>query len=332
MKNIKFDFDDILIQPSKISKISSRREINPLDDNGFLPLFTAPMDTVVSSKNFEKFQELGINVVLPRGEDGNKDCFVSYSLYGIKEVFAILDPKGKYLIDVANGHMEGLVEMTRAIKAVYPEITLMVGNIANPRTYKLLSESGADYIRVGIGNGAGCLTTQQTSIGYPMASLIVDCYTASITLDKPAKIVADGGFQKYSDIIKALGLGADYVMIGSLLNKTIESSGDNYLFKNIKIGEWLANKLYAKNVTIYKKFRGMSTKEVQKKWGRHTLKTSEGVTRVRKVEYTLPQWTENFRDYLKSAMSYSNARSLNEFIGYVEYNFITSNALNRFKK
>lgn len=334
MKNIKFDFDDILLQPAKVSNINSRKEINPLDNNGFLPLFTAPMDTVVSYKNRDSFIKAGINVVLPRGGLSYDDCFSSYGFNEFSEAHwnNQLNPKGKYLIDVANGHMKDVIALTKGVKTKNPHMILMVGNVANPKTYKLLSDAGADYIRVGIGNGAGCLTTQQTAIGYPMGSLIVDCYTISETLDKPAKIVADGGFQKYSDIIKALALGADYVMVGSLLNKTIESSGDNYLFQKIKINEWLAKKLYAHNVTIYKNFRGMSTKEVQKKWGRQVLKTSEGVTRMRKVEYSLDQWTENFEDYLKSAMSYCNARTLNEFIGYAEYNFISENSLRRFKK
>ena len=337
MKNIKFDFDDILLQPAKVSNINSRNVINAYY-SGYLPLFTAPMDTVVSGKNYELFQDNGINVVLPRGEKGNSDCFTSYSL---KEMFNKFDalhhpnslsPNGRYLIDVANGHMSDLVELTKTLRQSYPNMTLMVGNIANPETYKLLSDAGADFIRVGIGNGAGCLTTQQTAIGYPMGSLIAECYAVSSTLDNPAKIVADGGFQKYSDIIKALALGADYVMVGSLLNKTIESSGDNYLFGKIKISEELAHKLYELNVPIYKNFRGMSTKEVQLKWNKDTIKTSEGVTRMRKVEYSLNQWTHNFVDYLRSAMSYSNARNLNQFIGYAEYNFVTENAMRRFKK
>lgn len=332
MKEIKFDFDDILLQPSKTSNIKSRGEINPLADNGSLPLFTAPMDTVVSNKNYKKFQKAGINVVLPRGESGNGDCFLSYSLTDMDDLKKGLNPKGKYLIDVANGHMSDLVRVTKEIKDMYPDLTLMVGNIANPKTFKVLSEAGADYIRVGIGNGGGCLTTQQTAIGYPMGSLINECYVISSNLKKPAYIVADGGMQKYSDIIKALALGADFVMVGSLLNKTIESSGDNYIFKRIKVSESFGELLFRNGFTVYKKFRGMSTKEVQKKWDRNILKTSEGVTRIRKVEYTLSSWVDNFRDYLKSAMSYSNARSLTEFSGYVSYNFITENALRRFKK
>jgi hypothetical protein len=76
----------------------------------------------------------------------------------------------------------------------------------------------------------------------------------------------------------------------------------------------------------------MSTKEVQKKWGKEVLTTSEGVIRFRRVEYTLQQWVENFEDYLRSAMSYSNANNLNEFIGNAEIIKITDNSYKRFKK
>jgi hypothetical protein len=82
---------------------------------------------------------------------------------------------------------------------------------------------------------------------------------------------------------------------------------------------------------MYKKFRGMSTKEVQKKWGRDKLITSEGISKYNKVEYTLDKWLENLQDYLKSAMSYTNSRNLEEFKD-TEYIFITENALKRYYK
>ena len=177
-----------------------------------------------------------------------------------------------------------------------------------------------------------CSTTQNVAIGYPMASLIQECYDASCLLDNPAKIVADGGMKTYSDIIKALALGADCVMIGSIFNKAIESCGDNYLFGKIKVSQKIAEKAYKHKIPVYKKFRGMSTKEVQKKWGKKKLTTSEGVIRFRKVEYSLNKWVENFEDYLRSAMSYTDSKTLNEFIGNVNIIKITDNAYNRFKK
>lgn len=76
----------------------------------------------------------------------------------------------------------------------------------------------------------------------------------------------------------------------------------------------------------------MSTKEVQKKWGKENLKTSEGVVRVRKVEYTLNTWVGNFSHYLKSAMSYTNSNSLENFIGKARCNKITINSFKRYNK
>ena len=131
----KFDFNDILIKPATNSEISSRKNINPYH-NGFLPLITAPMDTVVNLDNKDLFTSLKINLCLPRGEEFL--CgFVSYSLDEILNMYLNdkLDPKGYYLIDIANGHMEILVTAVRNIKIKYPKLTLMVGNIANPNTY-----------------------------------------------------------------------------------------------------------------------------------------------------------------------------------------------------
>ena len=82
---------------------------------------------------------------------------------------------------------------------------------------------------------------------------------------------------------------------------------------------------------LYKKYRGMSTKDVQKDWGKEDLKTSEGIVKINKVEYTLSRWSENFEDYLRSAMSYCNSRTLEDFKGS-RYELITQNSFNRFNK
>lgn len=351
---MKFDFDDILIEPEVTTDILSRLQIKLFDEHGMLPLFTAPMDTVVSKDNVDIYKANYIYSILPRTAkdinsliETNQFQWKALSLVDFIcyiNAFAYLKEKQYILIDIANGHMLSMVEAIQKAKAKFKDdIVIMAGNIAHPRAYKVLSEAGADYVRIGIGNGNGCLTTQQTGIGYPMGSLIKECYEVSCSLHKPAKIVADGGFKKYADIIKALALGADYVMLGSIFNKALESAGETYA-ANIKHEGWtqpgelvdqyskITKRDFESGTKFYKKFRGMSTKEVQKSLGSNNLKTSEGITKMQPVEYTLEGWVENFSHYLSSAMSYCNKVQLEYFIGNVNYNLITQNAYNRFNK
>jgi IMP dehydrogenase/GMP reductase len=350
--NTLYDFDDLLIQPVKMSSISSRKEINIKDAFGNLPLMTAPMDTVIDRKNFKLFKEKGILPVLPRIPNPDKDwvntgIFLSYSMQDFEKIFLenkiyLPDNQKIYaLIDVANGHMSDLYEITKKAKKNYGKnMSLMIGNIANPETFYEYCKINVDMVRIGIGNGNGCLTTVQTGVGYPMASLIEECNNIKNDYNyKSIKIVADGGFKKYSDIIKALGLGANYVMLGSILNKALESAGEtskisgtlgNYEIINQYSKE--TKKMFDIDIPLFKTFRGMSTKEVQKSWGKEELTTSEGVTRQHKVEYTLEGWVNNFESYLKSAMSYTGKKELHQFIGGVDFNFITQNSFKRFDK
>ena len=330
-----YDWDNITIVPATLSDISSRSEINILH-NDKLPLFVSPMDMVIDYNNSKTFKDLGFEVCLPRGENDNSiDSFYSYSL---SEVIDMIDNKielpKRLLIDIANGHMKLLYETSKIIKEDY-NIELMVGNIANPETYRKFAEIGVDYIRCGIGAGSGCTTSSNGAIHYPMASLITECYEISKEFEKPTKIVADGGFKKFTDIIKALACGADYVMLGGIVNKSLESASDNYKLVNdeyYKILDSSALERFNSGESVYKYFRGMSTKEVQKKWGRKELKTAEGVSFYNKVEYKISGWVENFSDYLKTNMSYSNIKDIKDYPKYVDIRKITPEAYNRFNK
>ena len=302
------------------------------------------MDTVISTENAQLFTSNKIHAIIPRGEEqstfGSESMFKSLSLDEFIHEYLSTEPvstllKHYILIDIANGHMKKLVDAAKQAKEKYKEsLVLMIGNIANPETYSIFSSIGVDYCRIGIGNGNACLTTKQSSVGYPMASLIKECSDIKIQNGFSTKIVADGGMKDFSDIILALALGADYVMVGSLLNKSLESCGDTYVFGNIKINQYsnFAKWLFKKKFRLTKKFRGMSTKEVQRKWKKKIIKTSEGISKKQSVEYTLKQWVENFEDYLRSTMSYSNAKNLEEFIGQAEIIQISDKAYDRFNK
>ena len=162
---MKFDFDDILITPADITNINTRSAIHIHDEEGYLPIFTAPMDTVVNRENAHLFIQNGIRVVLPREKITGTDYYAtnsarwySYSLSDFKTVFIDsipIESNTMYaLIDVANGHMPAVRDMINAAKNKYgSHLQIMAGNIANPETFRVLSDAGADYIRVGIGNG-----------------------------------------------------------------------------------------------------------------------------------------------------------------------------------
>lgn len=349
--NIKLDYNDLIIVPASTSDIKSRKDIFPYYkhlDQYHLPLITAPMDTVVDHTNDENFAKNNINICYPRGIKPSKIFkngvlqFESISLEEfeiiIQKQFTISNSEdGKYYvcIDIANGHMVFLHNLLKSAKKRFGNnIVIMAGNIANPETYRIMCDIGVDFVRVGIGNGGACTTTKNVAIGYPAASLIKECYDISMEYKNPSKIIADGGIKSYSDIFKALCLGADYVQIGSVFNKALESCGDTLLFKTIPINQnnKIALWLFKNGFTLTKKFRGMSTKEVQKQWGKTVLTTSEGVVRFRNVEYTLDSWVENFIDYLKSNMSYCNAKNLNDFVGKNNMVQISAESYKRFDK
>jgi hypothetical protein len=356
MKDLKFDLNDIVIIPAEGTDVNSRSECNVMTEfnlDKFLPIMAAPMDTVVSVDNYKAFLNNDIIPCLPRGIDlcnvpiDKRYYFQAYGLHQIEEQLHYVFHEGdidlhrgldvafwnysNVLIDMANGHMNKLVDIVKEMKRRFPYITLMVGNVANSETFANLAMAGADYIRISIGTGAGCTTAANVGVNYPIGSLIEECCKQKKELELKTKIVADGGMKNYSDVIKSLALGADYVMIGSIFNKAIESAGFNYLY-GIKINQKHAELLWRWGFPVKKKYRGMSTKAVQRSWGKTKLVTAEGITKYQRVEYTLGQWVENFKDFLKSDMSYSNAKKLDDFIGVAQYVFITDAARKRFDK
>jgi len=131
---IKFDFNDILIEPTILSNISSRTQCNPFHENGYLPLFTAPMDTVVSEKNLEIFQKNNIIPIRPRTSQYKKDgIWNAISLQEFKEIFIenkyfLNNNETQYFcIDIANGHMSQLIGIIKKAKEKYnDQLVLMI--------------------------------------------------------------------------------------------------------------------------------------------------------------------------------------------------------------
>ena len=359
-----YSYKDVTILPSIISNIEHRSSCNPYYDNGLLPLFTAPMDTVVGEGNFSSFYNESIVPILPRTIDVNKRLknstdgkWSAYSLSEFERLFCnglnVIQSDSIFaLIDVANGHMSKILDVSRRAKNLYGDkITIMAGNIANPQTYIQYAEAGIDYCRCGIGGGNCCITATQLGIFCPMATLISDIYNIKKFLlsqgkKKLPKIVADGGVRNYDDIIKALALGADYVMCGSIFSKMMESSAPKFLwkdskarlrfpierYKNLKFdgNNWVGNytdeflaELESKGVKkddnaqivigkVKSMYYGMASERGQIALNGSKTKTSEGNMKLLDVTYTMHGWSTNFKDYLRSAMSYIGCTRIND--------------------
>ena len=147
------------------------------------------------------------------------------------------------VIDTAHGHSLGVVEKLREVKAAFPGIDIVVGNVATGAAAKMLVDNGADAIKVGIGPGSICTTRVVAGVGVPQLSAVYDVYSALQSTGVP--LIADGGLRYSGDIVKALAAGGSSVMIGSLVAGTEESPGDTIIFNGRK----------------FKSYRGMGSLE-----------------------------------------------------------------------
>ena len=151
------------------------------------------------------------------------------------------------IIDTAHGHSKGVIEKVREAKAAFPDVDIVVGNIATGEAAKALVEAGADAVKVGIGPGSICTTRIVAGVGVPQLSAVYDVASALEGTGVP--LIADGGLRYSGDIVKALAAGGFSVMIGSLVAGTEEAPGETILFNGRK----------------FKSYRGMGSLEAMEK-------------------------------------------------------------------
>ena len=139
------------------------------------------------------------------------------------------------VVDTAHGHQQGVLEEVTKIKAKYPNLTVVAGNVATAEGTQALIDAGADVVKVGIGPGSICTTRIVAGIGMPQLSAVMDCAEMADKMGK--RIIADGGIKYSGDIVKAIGAGASVVMIGSLFAGTLESPGEIEIYqgRNFKV-------------------------------------------------------------------------------------------------
>lgn len=136
------------------------------------------------------------------------------------------------VIDTAHGHTKGVVSVLKEVKALFPQIDVVVGNIATAEAATYLAENGADAVKVGIGPGSICTTRVIAGVGFPQFSAVLEVAHALHGTGIP--VIADGGVRYTGDIAKALAAGACSVMLGSLLAGTKESPGETIIYEGRK--------------------------------------------------------------------------------------------------
>lgn len=347
IEETQLDFSDVLIKPRR-STLSSRKDA----DLNRKYKFKWSNDTVIGTGimqsnmgtigNFEVSRKLlknGLFACLHKyhsvrdlvkfydslTDDEFERCFVSIGLrtsdnnLGNIAAMVMLSNRHKYppiCIDVPNAYIPQVKELVVHIRKNMPGVrTIMVGNVVTGDVTEDLILSGADIVKIGIGNGGQCTTRKQTGCGRPQFSAIVECADAAHQVG--GMVCADGGITCPGDIGKAFGAGADFIMVGSMFAGTDEADGE-VIEKYYNNGEYdksfddKYSPIYEKK--LFKQFYGMSSTLAQEKFGngKPSYRASEG--RVTLVPYvgSIDCVIEEFLGGLRSTMTYLGAKRLKD--------------------
>lgn len=206
------------------------------------------------------------------------------------------------VIDTAHGHSKGVIEALKSVKKKFPNLQVVVGNIATPEAALLLAKAGADAVKVGIGPGSICTTRVIAGVGVPQLTAIME--VAKALKGKNVPIIADGGIRFTGDIVKALAAGASSVMMGSMFAGVEESPGENIIFEGRK----------------FKSYRGMGSIEAMQKGSkdRYFQDTEddikklvpEGISGRVPVKGSLAEVIYQFVGGLRAGMGYCGAKNI----------------------
>ena len=321
--DVKLDFNDVLIRP-KYSELSSRSEVDisttftfkyaKLKWNG-VPIICSNMDTVSTVKMYNSLSNNKLITCFHKHIDIN-DIISNYcspnffmlstgisndDLTKLQNNISILKDANINVeficVDVANGYMSKLVEFCKKIRELYPTKVIVAGNVVTREMVEQLIIHGkVDIVKVGIGSGAVCTTRLQTGVGMPQFSSVVECADAAHGLG--AHIISDGGICFPGDLSKALGAGADFVMMGSMFSGHEECDGD----------------IIEENGKKYKVFYGMSSDTAMQKYhgGVAKYRSSEGKTVKVPYKGYVIDTVNNFLGGVRSTCTYVGARRIKD--------------------
>lgn len=326
-----------LIPSATPTDISSRKQVNPFNEDGKLPIFVSPMTSVLSNDNYKIFAENNVIPVLPRNISFNKELSKTYWQSVSLQEFETMtneedaDYNGCHvLVDIANGHIGKLYDLSRKFKTKWRNSILMIGNIANPNMYRYCCASGIDYVRCGIGGGSVCSTSAQCKIHSSLQYIIegirdikqeykmkgINELEKSESLFTLTKVIADGGVNTLDKAITCLALGYDYVMVGKLFAQCEEACGQTIITEKGKM----------------RKYYGMASEQGQIDISGGARKNPEGIETFVPVITTLSGFTTKFEAALRSSMSYVGAHNLEEFRTNTKYEYMTESEFRAYYK
>lgn len=309
-----YSLDEIGLLPSAHPvNINHRSEVNPFDENGKLPIFVSPMTCIINHDNYYTFRDSKFIPIVPRGVIPNNikpSDWVAYSLNDFERILNSNCDLNNYciLIDIANGHMKHLYDVVKKSKDLYPNLKIMIGNIAHPQMYIECYNSGVDYVRCCIGTGNACTTGVLTGIHCSHEYMLRGIRSAKSAINNKnaPKVIIDGGINTIDRAIKCFALGADYVMMGRMFAECEEACG------------YITQKLPKKRA-----YYGMASEQGQIDLYGEVIKSPEGILTHVYVDKTLSKLENQFEAALRSAMSYTGCTNLEEFKNNVEFEYQT---------
>ncbi|MFT3847962.1 MAG: GMP reductase [Propionivibrio sp.] len=321
-QDIKLDFKDVLIRPKR-STLTSRSEVNIARDYEFLhskrkyhgiPIIAANMDTTGTMEMARALAQHKLSTALHKHYDEEEllaffadpvQSSNSFYSMGITapdfEKFQRVMDKAEgavqnVCVDVANGYTKAFISFIHKLRAAYPGITIMAGNVVTGEMTEELILDGVDIVKVGIGPGSVCTTRRMTGVGYPQLSAIIECADAAHGLR--GLICADGGCTSPGDLAKAFGAGADFIMLGGMLAGHDECGSDIVEINGVK----------------KMRFYGMSSREAMTKYagGVAGYRASEGKEVLLDYRGPVENTLQDILGGVRSACTYVGARMLKE--------------------
>src|SRR6478672_5513170 len=283
-----------------------------VDENGHLK-------GLITVKDIQK----AINFpVAAKDELGRLRCAAAIGATGdfLERAEALVNARADAIvIDTAHGHTSRVINAVKQVKATYPEIELIAGNVATGEAVKALISAGVDAVKVGIGPGSICTTRVVTGAGVPQIYAINECVEAAKGSGIP--VIADGGIKYSGDVVKAIAAGADSVMVGSLFAGTEEAPGEVILFQGRNF------KTYRGMGSIGAMKKGSSDRYSQELTDTESKYVPEGIEGRVAYKGTVGDMVTQLVGGLRSGMGYTGCRTIQELQENAKFVRITSAGL-----